>query len=157
MNKTNGAMLRAWQKHHPGSLPSENFEQGFVAGVAEALASQKESEPRFVAGDKIRYNGFTYEIEALVGKNRYAIKGLNFDLDEDMIDPYNETTEPKSDEMAASDIIREPEEEVRIEGWVERGTDGLPRLYTGYINSLILPRECNIEGEVTITIKPKKK
>lgn len=83
------AMLRAWQKHHPGSFPSENFEQGFVAGVAEALASQKESEPRFVAGDKIRYNGFVYEIEALVGKNRYAIKGLNFDLDESDIEPYN--------------------------------------------------------------------
>ena len=55
------------------------------------------------------------------------------------------------------EYISEQEEEVTIEGFVERDPDGWPRLYAEYINYLLLPRECNIKGEVTITIKPKKK
>lgn len=32
-DKLKKAMLRAWRKHHANSLPSENFEQGFMAGA----------------------------------------------------------------------------------------------------------------------------
>jgi len=52
--------------------------------------------PKYRKGEKVCYNGYVYEIEGLVGKNRYALKGLNFDLDEDMIDPYEPYTEPSS-------------------------------------------------------------
>lgn len=48
------------------------------------------TEPKYHRGEKVRYNGYVYEVEGLVGKNRYALKGLNFDLDEDMIEPCTE-------------------------------------------------------------------
>lgn len=51
-------------------------------------------EAKYHKGEKVCYNGYVYEIEGLVGKNRYALKGLNFDLDEDMIEPYEPYTEP---------------------------------------------------------------
>lgn len=51
-------------------------------------------EAKYHEGDKVRYNGYVYEVEGLVGKERYALKGLNFDLHEDMIDPYEPYTEP---------------------------------------------------------------
>lgn len=51
-------------------------------------------EARYHEGEKVCYNGYVYEIKGLVGKNRYALKGLNFDLDEDMIEPYKPYTEP---------------------------------------------------------------
>lgn len=51
-------------------------------------------EARYHEGEKVCYNGYVYEIKGLVGKNRYALKGLNFDLDEDMIEPYEPYTEP---------------------------------------------------------------
>lgn len=50
----------------------------------------KPAEPKYHRGEKVCYNGYVYEIEGLVGKKRYALKGLNFDLDEDMIEPYTE-------------------------------------------------------------------
>lgn len=53
----------------------------------ERLEKNEEIEPKYHRGEKVRYNGYVYEVEGLVGKNRYALKGLNFDLDEDMIDP----------------------------------------------------------------------
>lgn len=57
--------------------------------VAEnATTTQKPAEPKYHKGEKVYYNGYVYEIEGYVGKNRYALKGLNFDLDEDMIEPY---------------------------------------------------------------------
>ena len=53
--------------------------------------------------------------------------------------------------------ISEPEEEVTIEGLAAKCLDGITRVYISYgFNSFILPSECNIEGEVTITIKLKK-
>lgn len=55
------------------------------------------TEPKYHKGEKVCYNGYVYEVEGLVGKNRYALKGLNFDLDEDMIDPYEPCTEPKEE------------------------------------------------------------
>lgn len=55
----------------------------------------EKKEAKFKKGDKVRYNGYVYEVEGLVGKNRYTLKGLNFDLDEDMIEPYAEPTEEK--------------------------------------------------------------
>lgn len=51
------------------------------------------TEPKYHKGEKVCYNGYVYEIEGLVGRNRYALKGLNFDLDEDMIDSYTEPEE----------------------------------------------------------------
>lgn len=51
----------------------------------------KPAELKYHKGEKVRYNGYVYEVEGLVGKNRYALKGLNFDLDEDMIEPYTES------------------------------------------------------------------
>lgn len=51
-------------------------------------------EARYHEGEKVCYNGYVYEIKGLVGKNRYALKGLNFDLDEDMIEPYEPYTDP---------------------------------------------------------------
>lgn len=50
----------------------------------------KPAEPKYHKGEKVSYNGYVYEIEGLVGKSLYALKGLNFDLDEDMIEPYTE-------------------------------------------------------------------
>lgn len=56
------------------------------------------------------------------------------------------------------DFITEPEEEVTIEGVAEKCKDGITRVYVGQsINSFILSSDINIEGEVAITIKPKKK
>lgn len=60
--------------------------------------------PKYHKGQKVRYNGYVYEIEGLVGKNRYALKGLNFDLDEDMIEPYTEPTEEASPIVHSSDM-----------------------------------------------------
>lgn len=59
-----------------------------VAVAENATTTQKPAEPKYHKGEKVYYNGYVYEIEGLVGKNRYALKGLNFDLDEDMIEPY---------------------------------------------------------------------
>lgn len=56
--------------------------------LSENLSEQKPAEPKYHRGEKVCYNGYVYEIEGIVGKNRYALKGLNFDLDEDMIEPY---------------------------------------------------------------------
>ena len=57
----------------------------------------KLAEPKYHIGEEVRYNGYVYEVEGLVGKNRYALKGLNFDLEEDMIEPYEPYTEPKEE------------------------------------------------------------
>ena len=56
-------------------------------------------------GEKACYNGYVYEIEGLVGKNRYALKGLNFDLDEDMIEPYEPYTEPTTPTIKVGDRV----------------------------------------------------
>lgn len=61
-----------------------------ACNVASNVAS---TEPKYHKGEKVFYNGYVYEIEGLVGKNRYALKGLNFDLDEDMIESYTEPEE----------------------------------------------------------------
>lgn len=53
--------------------------------------------------------------------------------------------------------LSEPEEGVTIEGRAERTIDDKLRLFVDYINYVYLPADCKIEGEVTITIKPKKK
>lgn len=53
----------------------------------------KPAEPKYHKGEKVYYNGYVYEIEGYVGKNRYALKGLNFDLDEDMIESYTKPEE----------------------------------------------------------------
>lgn len=60
-----------------------------VEGLGDNVESSepKPAEPKYHRGEKVRYNGYVYEVEGLVGKNRYALKGLNFDLDEDMIEP----------------------------------------------------------------------
>ena len=62
MKAINEAMLRAWHEYRYGVKaegddwrndpvrPSKNFEAGFVAGVKEALASQKKPERGFVEG-----------------------------------------------------------------------------------------------------------
>lgn len=62
-------------------------------------------EPKFKVGEKACYNGYVYEIEGLVGKNRYALKGLNFDLDEDMIEPYEPYTEPTTPTIKVGDRV----------------------------------------------------
>lgn len=41
-----------------GSLYSTVFEDAYIQGATEALASQKESEPRFVAGDKKQFHNW---------------------------------------------------------------------------------------------------
>lgn len=58
--------------------------------LLDGTIEPKTAEPKYHKGEKVCYNGYVYEVEGLVGKNRYAIKGLNFDLDEDMIEPYTE-------------------------------------------------------------------
>lgn len=63
------------------------------------------SAPKYHKGQKVRYNGYVYEIEGLAGKNRYALKGLNFDLDEDLIEPYTEPTEEASQNVTRSGIL----------------------------------------------------
>lgn len=68
---------------------------------------QKLAEPKYHKGEKVCYNGYVYEIEGLVGKNRYALKGLNFDLDEDMIDPYKPYTEPKENMVESRNLSQE--------------------------------------------------
>ena len=65
-----------------------------ACNVASNVASK---EPKYHKGEKVFYNGYVYEIEGLVGKNRYALKGLNFDLDEDMIDPCEPYTESEKE------------------------------------------------------------
>ena len=69
-------------------------------------------EPKFKVGEKVCYNGYVYEIEGLVVKNRYVLKGLNFDLDEDMIEPYEPYTEPT--ELVQPKEQTEAEEDARI-------------------------------------------
>lgn len=61
-------------------------------------------EPKYHQGEKVRYNGYVYEVEGLVGKNRYALKGLNFDLDEDMIEPYSEPRKNDSEILHAESV-----------------------------------------------------
>lgn len=58
--------------------------------LLDGTIEPKPAEPKYHKGEKVCYNGYVYEVGGLVGKNRYAIKGLNFDLDEDMIEPYTE-------------------------------------------------------------------
>lgn len=69
------------------------------------LTEPKLAEPKYHIGEEVRYNGYVYEVEGLVGKNRYALKGLNFDLDEDMIDPYEPYTEPEKESRSLSQNI----------------------------------------------------
>lgn len=69
--------------------PTENCDTEYHISTG----CDKPDEPKYHPGQKVRYNGYVYEVEGLVGKNRYALKGLNFDLDEDMIEPYTEPTE----------------------------------------------------------------
>lgn len=70
-------------------------------------------EAKYHKGEKVCYNGYVYEIEGLAGKNRYALKGLNFDLDEDMIEPYEPYTEPTEQTEAEEDArIRQMEAEL---------------------------------------------
>ena len=63
-------------------------------------------EPKFKVSEKVCYNGYVYEIEGLVGKNRYALKGMNFDLDEDMIEPYEPYTEPTAPTIKVGDKVQ---------------------------------------------------
>lgn len=75
-------------------MPDENADDKVDDKVSDDNSSnfdgleQKTPEPKYHRGEKVRYNGYVYEVEGLVGKNRYALKGLNFDLDEGMIEPY---------------------------------------------------------------------
>lgn len=71
--------------------PPENCDNGNLISTDD----NKPAGPKYHKGEKVCYNGYVYEIEGLVGKNRYALKGLNFDLVEDMIDPYEPYTEPE--------------------------------------------------------------
>lgn len=68
-------------KHHPNEV---------IYLQTHSDEEPKPAEPKYHEGNKVLYNGYVYEIEGIVGKNRYALKGLNFDLDEDMIEPYTE-------------------------------------------------------------------
>ena len=65
----------------------------------------KPAEPKYHNGEKVCYNGYVYEVEGLVGENRYALKGLNFDLDEDMIDHYEPCTEPEEFANLSQNIV----------------------------------------------------
>lgn len=70
-------------------------------------------ETKYNEGEKVRYNGYVYEVEGLVGKDRYSLKGLNFDLHEDMIDTYEPHTEPTEKTEAEEDArIRQMEAEL---------------------------------------------
>lgn len=60
----------------------------FLNSLSNEHSEPKPAEPKYHRGEKVCYNGYVYEIEGIVSKNRYALKGLNFDLDEDMIEPY---------------------------------------------------------------------
>ena len=93
----------------------------------------------------VRNSGKTVDIEVC-----YAKDDSIFYRDHDNKTDYN----PGELEFYLFD---EPEEEVTIEGVAEKCSDGITRVYIGYVNSFILPCDCNIEGEVTITIKTKKK
>ena len=73
----------------PDNIDSSEPNVDSSHGSVESL-EPKPAGPKYHPGQKVRYNGYVYEVEGLVGKNRYALKGLNFDLDEDMIEPYNE-------------------------------------------------------------------
>lgn len=64
-----------------------------------ASKEPKPAESKYHKGEKVRYNGYVYEVEGLIGKNRYALKGLKFNVDEDMIDPYEPYTEPLSQDL----------------------------------------------------------
>lgn len=69
-------------------------------------------EAKYHEGEKVRYNGYVYEVEGLVGKDRYALKGLNFDLHEDMIAPYEPYTEPtEQTEKTDTDNFKKEAEE----------------------------------------------
>lgn len=69
-------------------------------------------EAKYHEGEKVRYNGYVYEVEGLVGKDRYALKGLNFDLHEDMISPYEPYTEPtEQTEKTDTDNFKKEAEE----------------------------------------------
>lgn len=73
----------------PDNVATSESNVDSLDGNVESL-KPKPAEPKYHKGEKVCYNGYVYEVEGLVGKNRYAIKGLNFDLDEDMIEPYTE-------------------------------------------------------------------
>lgn len=88
--------------------------------LSENLSEPKPAEPKYHKGEKVCYNGYVYEVEGLVGKNRYALKGLNFDLDEDMIDPYEPYTEPKEKtctDTCADDCSSQDFDRIAIDGF----------------------------------------
>lgn len=68
------------------------------------ISEPKPAEPKYHRGEKVRYNGYVYEVEGLVGKNRYALKGLNFDLDEGMIEPCTEPRKNDSEILHAESV-----------------------------------------------------
>lgn len=73
---------------------SDEFDYTAIPTKYLVKVDAEAKEAKYHKGEKVCYNGYVYEVEGLVGKNRYAIKGLNFDLGEDMIDPYEPYTEP---------------------------------------------------------------
>lgn len=92
-----------WNKYKVKALPTHVWNENELDPYEEPVPS----EPKYHKGEKVNYNGYVYEVEGLVGKNRYALKGLNFDLDEDMIEPY---TEPKEESLQMKPI----ESKVRV-------------------------------------------
>lgn len=105
-----------------GNNPESDYWIGYSKAIQELFGSKclpddtkddtkdgtkepKPAEPKHHKGEKVYYNGYVYEVEGLVGKNRYALKGLNFDLHEDMIDPYEPYTEPEEESRNLSQNI----------------------------------------------------
>lgn len=68
------------------------YKRGFEAAEKDYEKGENPPARKFKSGDKVRYNGQVYEIGDYVGRNRYTLKGVLFDIDEDMLDPLSETT-----------------------------------------------------------------
>lgn len=90
--KQDGAIVTILSYHDKGDFYSCAIAPnvGIDVGARYLSPYKAQKEPKYHVGEKVRYNGYVYEVIGLSGRNRYILKGLNFDLDEDMIEPYPE-------------------------------------------------------------------
>lgn len=68
------------------------YKCGFEAAEKDSEKGENTPARKFKSGDRVRYNGQVYEIGDYVGRNRYTLKGVLIDIDEDMLYPLSEPT-----------------------------------------------------------------
>lgn len=87
-----------WNKYKVKALPNHVCNENELDPYEEP----KPAEPRYHVGQRVQClnDGKTYIVLAKVGKHHYSLQGVEHDVHEDYLEPYNETAENKANEIA---------------------------------------------------------